>query len=86
MYKEKEISAVELELNREDYNKLLQQYEKEKQLRKDAELKLFQTEDSFAEQKKAYEEKVKSLESISRMFDLKLKNTNDHGICRKFKF
>lgn len=41
--------------------------------------KLFQTEDSFAEQKKECEEKVKSLESIVRMIDLKSKNTSDHG-------
>lgn len=40
---------------------------------------MFQSEDSFAEQKKDYEEKIKSLESIVRMIDLKSKNTSDHG-------
>ncbi len=40
---------------------------------------MFQSEDSFAEQKRDFEEKVVSLESIVRMIDLKSKNTSDHG-------
>jgi hypothetical protein len=44
---------------------------------------LFQSEDSFAEQKRDFEEKIASLESIVRMIDLKSKNTSDHG---KFKY
>lgn len=77
-YHDKEEQVVENELLKDDYEKLLNQYEREKQSRKDTELKLFQSEDSFAEQKKEYEEKVKSLESIVRMIDLKSKNTSDH--------
>lgn len=78
-YQEKEEQIVENELLKDDYEKLLLQYEREKQARKDTELKLFQSEDSFAEQKRDYEEKVTSLESIVRMIDLKSKNTTDHG-------
>ncbi|RNA25271.1 C-Jun-amino-terminal kinase-interacting 4-like [Brachionus plicatilis] len=78
-YHEKEELLVENELLRDDNDKLLLQYEREKQARKDTELKLFQSEDSFAEQKRDYEEKVKSLESIVRMIDLKSKNTSDHA-------
>ncbi len=78
-YQEKEEQIVENELLKDDYEKLLLQYEREKQARKDTELKLFQSEDSFAEQKRDYEEKVVSLESIVRMIDLKSKNTADHG-------
>ena len=81
-YQEKEEQIVENELLKDDYEKLLLQYEREKQARKDTELKLFQSEDSFAEQKRDYEEKVTSLESIGRMIDLKSKNTTDHGNCR----
>ena len=40
---------------------------------------MFQSEDSFAEQKRDYEDKLKSLESIVRMIDLKSKNSSDHG-------
>lgn len=83
-YHEKEELSVDNELLKDDYEKLLSQYEREKQHRKDAELKLFQSEDSFAEQKKEYDEKIKSLESIVRMIDLKSKNTSDHG--KKFYF
>jgi hypothetical protein len=79
-YQEKEEQIVENELLKDDYEKLLNQYEKEKQSRKDTELKLFQIEDSFAEQKKDYDEKVKSLESIVRMIDLKSKNSSDHVV------
>jgi hypothetical protein len=74
---EKEELLAENELLRDDYEKLLNQYDREKQSRKETELKLFQSEDQSAEQKKEYEEKVKSLESIVRMIDLKSKNTSD---------
>ncbi|CAF0717009.1 unnamed protein product [Brachionus calyciflorus] len=77
-YHEKEELLVENELLRDDNDKLLIQYEREKQTRNDTQLKLYQSEDSFAEQKREYEEKVKSLESIVRMIDLKSKNTSDH--------
>ena len=50
-----------------------------KQLRKDSEQKLFQTEDTIVEQKKEYDEKFQSLESIVRMIELKAKNASDHG-------
>jgi uncharacterized protein (DUF2249 family) len=79
-YQDKEELTVENELLKDDYEKLLSQYEREKQARKDTEIKLFQSEDSFAEQKKECEEKVKSLESIVRMIDLKSKNTSDHVV------
>lgn len=85
-YQEKEEQIVENELLKDDYEKLLLQYEREKQARKDTELKLFQSEDSFAEQKRDYEEKVTSLESIVRMIDLKSKNTTDHGNFMPMKF
>lgn len=79
-YQEKEEQVVENELLKDDYEKLLSQYEREKQSRKDSEMKLFQSEDSFAEQKRDYDDKIKSLESIVRMIDLKSKNTSDHVI------
>lgn len=77
-YHDKEELLVENELLKDDYEKLLLQYEREKHARKDTEIKLFQSEDSFSEQKRDYEDKVKSLESIVRMIDLKSKNTSDH--------
>jgi hypothetical protein len=40
--------------------------------------KLFQSEDLYAEQRRDYEEKIKSLESIVRMIELKSKNASDH--------
>jgi hypothetical protein len=39
---------------------------------------LFQSEDLYAEQRRDYEEKIKSLESIVRMIELKSKNASDH--------
>jgi hypothetical protein len=45
--------------------------------------KQFQVEDALIEQKKDYEEKLQSLESIVRMIELKAKNTSDHGKLTK---
>lgn len=39
---------------------------------------MFQSEDLYAEQRRDYEEKIKSLESIVRMIELKSKNASDH--------
>ncbi|XP_076446429.1 C-Jun-amino-terminal kinase-interacting protein 4-like isoform X16 [Babylonia areolata] len=77
-YTEKQELDVEIELLREDNEQLLTQYEREKQLRKAAEQKYLEMEDSVEGEKKDLEEKVESLESIVRMLELKSKNAADH--------
>ena len=77
-YQEREELKVENELFKDDNEQLLNQYEREKQFRKDCEQKQFQLEDALVEQKKEYEEKLQSLESIVRMIELKSKNASDH--------
>ncbi|KAG1670596.1 C-Jun-amino-terminal kinase-interacting protein 4 [Nymphon striatum] len=69
---------VELELLREDNEQLVTQYEREKQLRKCAEQKCLELEDTEDGEKKELESKVESLESILRMLELKSKNSSDH--------
>ncbi|CAH1726033.1 unnamed protein product [Aphis gossypii] len=69
---------VEVELLREDNEQLVTQYEREKQLRKSAEQKLLEMEDYIEDEKKDYQSKIESLESIVRMLELKSKNSSDH--------
>ncbi|XP_026812743.1 JNK-interacting protein 3 isoform X3 [Rhopalosiphum maidis] len=69
---------VEVELLREDNEQLVTQYEREKQLRKSAEQKLLEMEDYIEDEKKDYQSKIESLESIVRMLELKSKNASDH--------
>ncbi|XP_041356747.1 C-Jun-amino-terminal kinase-interacting protein 4-like isoform X3 [Gigantopelta aegis] len=77
-YAEKGEIEVEIELLRDDNEQLLTQYEREKQLRKAAEQKYLEMEDSVEGEKKDLQEKIESLESIVRMLELKSKNAADH--------
>lgn len=74
---EKEELLAENELVRDDYEKLLMQYEREKQSRKEAESKLFQSEDLVEAQKNKYEEKIKEMQMLVTTIDLKARNTSD---------
>ncbi|KAK3100549.1 hypothetical protein FSP39_021628 [Pinctada imbricata] len=75
---EKQETEVELELLRDDNEQLLTQYEREKQLRKAGDQKYLEMEDAVEGEKKSFQEKIESLESIVRMLELKAKNSNDH--------
>ena len=75
---DKQECDVEVELLRDDNEQLLTQYEREKQLRKVAEQKYLEVEDSVEGEKKELQEKTESLESIVRMIELKAKNSADH--------
>ncbi|CAG7722178.1 unnamed protein product [Allacma fusca] len=77
-YTENQEHEVEVELLREDNEQLVTQYEREKQLRKNAEQKLLEIEDQTEEEIKDLTSKIESLEAITRMFELKAKNSADH--------
>ncbi|KAI8797753.1 C-Jun-amino-terminal kinase-interacting protein 4 [Biomphalaria glabrata] len=77
-FTEKQELDVEIELLREDNEQLLTQYEREKQLRKGAEQKFLEMEDTIEGIKKELEDKVETLESILRMSEIKAKNSADH--------
>ncbi|KAM4631932.1 C-Jun-amino-terminal kinase-interacting protein 3 isoform 10-T10 [Discoglossus pictus] len=68
---------VELELLKEDNEQLLTQYEREKALRKQAEEKFIEFEDSLEQEKKDLQYQVESLEFQSRQLELKTKNYAD---------
>nr|XP_012139232.1 PREDICTED: JNK-interacting protein 3 isoform X1 [Megachile rotundata]XP_012139233.1 PREDICTED: JNK-interacting protein 3 isoform X1 [Megachile rotundata]XP_012139234.1 PREDICTED: JNK-interacting protein 3 isoform X1 [Megachile rotundata]XP_012139235.1 PREDICTED: JNK-interacting protein 3 isoform X1 [Megachile rotundata] len=78
-YIENQDREVELELLREDNEQLVTQYEREKQLRKASDQKLFELEDVAEDERKELLAKIDSLESIVRMLELKTKNSHDHG-------
>uniref|UniRef100_A0A2K5D519 Sperm associated antigen 9 n=1 Tax=Aotus nancymaae TaxID=37293 RepID=A0A2K5D519_AOTNA len=68
---------VELELLRDDNEQLITQYEREKALRKHAEEKFIEFEDSQVQEKKDLQTRVESLESQTRQLELKAKNYAD---------
>lgn len=78
-YTERQEQEVDLELFKEDNEQLLTQYEREKQLRKAIEQKQLEIEDNFDEERRGLHDKVESLESTVRMFELKTKNVQDQG-------
>ncbi|XP_054832165.1 C-Jun-amino-terminal kinase-interacting protein 4 isoform X1 [Eublepharis macularius] len=70
-------TSVELELLRDDNEQLLTQYEREKALRKQAEEKFIEFEDSQEQEKKELQIRVEALESQTRQLELKAKNYAD---------
>jgi len=70
-------NEVELELLREDNEQLLTQYEREKQLRREAEEKYLEAEDSSDGEKVKLQDKVETMESLVRMLELKNKNFSE---------
>uniref|UniRef100_A0A914D9M4 JNK-interacting protein 3 n=1 Tax=Acrobeloides nanus TaxID=290746 RepID=A0A914D9M4_9BILA len=78
-YLEKEEHLVDLEMLKEDNEQLMNQHEREKQLRKSQDQKCLEIEDSLMEQVRDLENKIESLESITRMLELKAKNATDHA-------
>ena len=59
---------------REDNEQLLTQYEREKQLRREAEEKYLEAEDSSDGEKVKLQDKMETMESLIRMLELKNKN------------
>uniref|UniRef100_A0A4W4ED01 C-Jun-amino-terminal kinase-interacting protein 4 n=1 Tax=Electrophorus electricus TaxID=8005 RepID=A0A4W4ED01_ELEEL len=68
---------VELELLKEDNEQLLTQYEREKALRKGAEERYMEYEDSQEQERKDLQNKVVLLEAQTRQLELKTKNYAD---------
>nr|XP_023686969.1 C-Jun-amino-terminal kinase-interacting protein 4 isoform X4 [Paramormyrops kingsleyae] len=68
---------VELELLKEDNEQLITQYEREKALRKHAEERFIEFEDSQEQEKKDLQVRVETLESQARQLELKSKNYAD---------
>uniref|UniRef100_W5MYQ3 C-Jun-amino-terminal kinase-interacting protein 4 n=1 Tax=Lepisosteus oculatus TaxID=7918 RepID=W5MYQ3_LEPOC len=77
VFAENQEHEVELELLKEDNEQLITQYEREKALRKHAEEKFIEFEDSQEQEKKDLQGRVETLESQSRQLELKAKNYAD---------
>lgn len=78
-YLEKEEHAVDLEMLKEENEQLLNQYERERQTRKETDQKCMEIEENLIEQNRELESKISSLESIVRMLELRAKNVTDHA-------
>ncbi|XP_053095194.1 sperm associated antigen 9a isoform X5 [Pangasianodon hypophthalmus] len=77
VFAENQEHEVELELLKEDNEQLITQYEREKALRKHAEEKFIEFEDSQEQEKKDLQNHVERMNSQSRQLELKLKNFAD---------
>ncbi|MCJ8739340.1 hypothetical protein PDJAM_G00046190 [Pangasius djambal] len=77
VFAENQEHEVELELLKEDNEQLITQYEREKALRKHAEEKFIEFEDSQEQEKKDLQNHVERMNSHSRQLELKLKNFAD---------
>ncbi|XP_059413541.1 C-Jun-amino-terminal kinase-interacting protein 4-like isoform X5 [Carassius carassius] len=77
VFAENQEHEVELELLKEDNEQLVTQYEREKALRKHAEEKFIEFEDSQEQEKKDLQNHLESLSSHSRQLELKIKSYAD---------
>ncbi|XP_028841851.1 sperm associated antigen 9a isoform X3 [Denticeps clupeoides] len=77
VFAENQEHEVELELLKEDNEQLITQYEREKALRKHAEEKFIEFEDSQEQEKKDLQNHVERMGSYSRQLELKIKNYVD---------
>ncbi|XP_031432291.1 sperm associated antigen 9a isoform X1 [Clupea harengus] len=77
VFAENQEHEVELELLKEDNEQLITQYEREKALRKHAEEKFIEFEDSQEQEKKDLQKNVERMGSQSRQLELKIKNYVD---------
>uniref|UniRef100_A0A3P8XIV6 C-Jun-amino-terminal kinase-interacting protein 4 n=1 Tax=Esox lucius TaxID=8010 RepID=A0A3P8XIV6_ESOLU len=77
VFAENQEQEVDLELLKEDNEQLITQYEREKALRKHAEEKFIEFEDSQEQEKKELQNHVGRMESQSRQLELKIKNYAD---------
>ncbi|XP_063759518.1 sperm associated antigen 9a isoform X3 [Eleginops maclovinus] len=77
VFAENQEHEVELELLKEDNEQLVTQYEREKALRKHAEEKFIEFEDTHEQDKKDLQNRVDRKESHSRQLELKIKNHAD---------
>ncbi|RXN31285.1 C-Jun-amino-terminal kinase-interacting 4-like protein [Labeo rohita] len=77
VFAENQEHEVELELLKEDNEQLITQYEREKALRKSAEERYIEYEDSQEQDKKDLQTRVQMLEAQTRQMELKTKNYAD---------
>uniref|UniRef100_A0A671UXU7 Sperm associated antigen 9a n=1 Tax=Sparus aurata TaxID=8175 RepID=A0A671UXU7_SPAAU len=77
VFAENQEHEVELELLKEDNEQLITQYEREKALRKHAEEKFIEFEDTHEQDKKDLQNHVDRMESHARQLELKIKNYVD---------
>ncbi|CAF2072860.1 unnamed protein product [Rotaria magnacalcarata] len=75
---EREVSKLEIESLKEQNEQLFQQYEREKGFHKEYQQRYLQVEDHLEEMKRENDEKLQSLESIVKIFEIKSRNAADH--------
>ncbi|CAD5217693.1 unnamed protein product [Bursaphelenchus okinawaensis] len=77
-YVDKDEHAVDVEMLKEENEQLLNQYERERQTRKQQDQKYLELEEHLTDQNRELETKVEQLEGNIRILELKARNANDH--------
>ncbi|CAD5222446.1 unnamed protein product [Bursaphelenchus xylophilus] len=77
-YVDKDEHAVDVEMLKEENEQLLNQYERERQTRKQQDQKYLELEEVLTDQNRELEGKVEQLEGNIRVLELKARNANDH--------
>ncbi|CAF2157577.1 unnamed protein product [Rotaria magnacalcarata] len=75
---EREVNKFEIESLKEQTEQLYQQYEREKSFHKEYQQRYLQIEDHLEEIKRENDEKLRSLDSIVKIFEIKARNASDH--------
>lgn len=70
---------VELELCKDDNEQLVIMFEKEKAAKRAIDKKLIESEYAYEEERQQCQQKIESLDSVVKMFELKAKNASDQG-------
>lgn len=70
---------VELELCKDDNEQLVIMFEKEKAAKRAIDKKLIESEYAYEEERQQYQQKIDSLDSAVKMYELKAKNASDQG-------
>jgi len=71
---------VELELCKDDNEQLVIMFEKEKAAKRAIDKKLIESEYAYEEERQQYQQKIDSLDSVVKMYELKAKNASDQGM------
>lgn len=70
---------VEIELCKDDNEQLVVMFEKEKAAKRAIDKKLIESEYAYEEERQQYQQRIESLDSVVKMFELKAKNASDQA-------
>ncbi|KAF5395849.1 hypothetical protein PHET_11465 [Paragonimus heterotremus] len=86
LYKDRSAYQVEVDQLREQCSFMTGELDREKERRKQSELRLLQAEDAFEEEKKSSESKIEALTTTCRHAELRFQNVKDQGKLQSYSY